>query len=83
MYCVFNATTNYEADTGNPFGWPLEENYGYFCDQRDKGKYRATISLARQLEFLSSKFYFSLTCLLLHISRFLLPAPLLLLNNQI
>lgn len=38
MYCVFNATTTYNADQGNPFGWPLEDNYGYFCDQRDKGE---------------------------------------------
>lgn len=40
MYCVFNATTIYNADTGNPLGWPLESNYGYFCDQRDKGKFK-------------------------------------------
>lgn len=39
MYCVFNATTTYDADTGNPLGWPLEADYGYFCDQRDKGKF--------------------------------------------
>lgn len=38
MYCVFNATTTRDADTGNPLGWPLEDNYGYFCDQRDKGE---------------------------------------------
>ena len=38
MYCVFNATTTYDADSGNPFGWPLEHQYGYFCDQRDKSK---------------------------------------------
>ena len=40
MYCVFNATTTGDADfTGNPLGWPLEQEYGYFCDQRDKSKY--------------------------------------------
>lgn len=37
MYCVFNATTMYDANTGNPLGWPLETDYGFFCDQRDKG----------------------------------------------
>lgn len=36
MYCVFNATTVYNADTGNPLGWPFENHYGYFCDHRDK-----------------------------------------------
>lgn len=41
MYCVFNATTAYGTDSysGNPLGWPLEQEYGYFCDQRDKGKF--------------------------------------------
>lgn len=39
MYCVFNATTMYTSGDGNPLGWPLEKNYGYFCDQRDKGKF--------------------------------------------
>lgn len=36
MYCVFNATTTDQPAMGNAFGWPLETDYGYFCDQRDK-----------------------------------------------
>lgn len=36
MYCVFNATTIYNADEGNPLGWPFEQQYGYFCDHRDR-----------------------------------------------
>lgn len=38
MYCVFNATTTFDADSGNPLGWPLEMEYGYFCDKRDEGE---------------------------------------------
>ncbi|KAG9511393.1 putative RNA-binding protein Luc7-like 1 [Fragariocoptes setiger] len=38
MYCVLNATTeSVFSAKGNPLGWPLEDNYGYFCDQRDNG----------------------------------------------
>lgn len=47
MYCVFNATTTFNADTGNPLGWPLEKDYGYFCDQRDRGKQVARTFFAR------------------------------------
>lgn len=51
MYCVFNATTTHDADTGNPLGWPLEDNYGYFCDQRDKGEMtESKLSLSSQDE---------------------------------
>lgn len=39
MYCAFNATINTQPETGNWLGWPFESNYGYFCDQRDKGEY--------------------------------------------
>lgn len=44
MYCVFNATTTFDADSGNPLGWPLEAEYGYFCDQRDKGEFAVLLN---------------------------------------
>lgn len=44
MYCVFNASApegqrGLEAVSGNPLGSPFEQQYGYFCDKRDRGNH--------------------------------------------
>lgn len=51
MYCVFNATTSPfdSASSGNPLGWPFEDQYGYFCDQRDKGLFMLSNGLLNVL----------------------------------
>lgn len=54
MYCVFNATTIYNADEGSPLGWPFESNYGYFCDQRDRSLFMLSNGLVNILSLVGA-----------------------------
>ena len=54
MYCVFNATTTFDANHGNPLGWPFESQYGYFCDQRDKSLFMLSNGLLNMVAIVAA-----------------------------